>query len=108
MYYGEEIGMQNNDPKSKEEVRDPQGRIGWPLEKGRDGELPCNPGGAQYVGERAENQRESCQPGIGGQEANKTADSRSFLSDRLGTVARAFRCVYCQARRLIAARNEEG
>jgi len=38
LYYGEEIGMQNNDPKSKEEVRDPQGKIGWPTEKGRDGE----------------------------------------------------------------------
>jgi alpha-glucosidase len=37
MYYGEEIGMENNDP-SKEEVKDPIGRRGWPLEKGRDGE----------------------------------------------------------------------
>ena len=38
MYYGEEIGMENNNPKSKDEVRDPIGRRGWPLEKGRDGE----------------------------------------------------------------------
>jgi alpha-glucosidase len=38
MYYGEEIGMENNDPKSKDEVKDPIGRRGWPLEKGRDGE----------------------------------------------------------------------
>jgi len=38
LYYGEEIGMQNNDPKSREDVRDPQGKIGWPTEKGRDGE----------------------------------------------------------------------
>ncbi len=38
MYYGEEIGMQNNDPKRKEDVKDPIGRIGWPREKGRDGE----------------------------------------------------------------------
>ena len=38
LYYGEEIGMQNNDPKRKEDVRDPQGKIGWPTEKGRDGE----------------------------------------------------------------------
>jgi alpha-glucosidase len=38
MYYGEEIGMENNDPKSKDEVRDPIGKLGWPLEKGRDGE----------------------------------------------------------------------
>ena len=38
LYYGEEIGMQNNDPKNKEDVRDPQGKIGWPTEKGRDGE----------------------------------------------------------------------
>jgi alpha-glucosidase len=38
MYYGEEIGMENNDPKRKEDVRDPIGRTGWPEEKGRDGE----------------------------------------------------------------------
>lgn len=38
LYYGEEIGMQNNDPKTKEDVHDPQGKIGWPTEKGRDGE----------------------------------------------------------------------
>ena len=38
MYYGEEIGMENNDPKSKDDVKDPIGRRGWPDEKGRDGE----------------------------------------------------------------------
>jgi alpha-glucosidase len=38
MYYGEEIGMQNNDPKRKEDVKDPIGKLGWPKEKGRDGE----------------------------------------------------------------------
>ncbi|MFZ0736829.1 MAG: alpha-glucosidase [Candidatus Acidiferrales bacterium] len=38
MYYGEEIGMENNDPKSKEDVKDPIGKLNWPLEKGRDGE----------------------------------------------------------------------
>jgi alpha-glucosidase len=38
LYYGEEIGMENYGPNSKEEVRDPIGRRGWPLEKGRDGE----------------------------------------------------------------------
>ena len=38
MYYGEEIGMENNDPTRKEEVKDPIGRTGWPEEKGRDGE----------------------------------------------------------------------
>ena len=38
MYYGEEIGMQNNDPRRREEVKDPIGRRGWPKEKGRDGE----------------------------------------------------------------------
>jgi alpha-glucosidase len=38
MYYGEEIGMENNNPKSKEDVKDPIGKLGWPLEKGRDGE----------------------------------------------------------------------
>jgi alpha-glucosidase len=38
MYYGEEIGMKNNDPKRKEDVKDPIGKLGWPKEKGRDGE----------------------------------------------------------------------
>jgi alpha-glucosidase len=38
MYYGEEIGMENNDPTRKEDVKDPIGRMGWPQEKGRDGE----------------------------------------------------------------------
>jgi alpha-glucosidase len=38
LYYGEEIGMENYGPNSKDEVRDPIGRRGWPLEKGRDGE----------------------------------------------------------------------
>lgn len=38
MYYGEELGMENNNPKRKEDVKDPVGRIGWPKEIGRDGE----------------------------------------------------------------------
>jgi len=38
MYYGEEIGMKTTPPTSKEDVRDPIGRTGWPKEKGRDGE----------------------------------------------------------------------
>ena len=38
MYYGEEIGMRNNDPKRPEDVKDSMGRLGWPKEKGRDGE----------------------------------------------------------------------
>jgi alpha-glucosidase len=38
MYYGEEIGMQNNDPKFKKDVKDPKGKTGWPDDKGRDGE----------------------------------------------------------------------
>ncbi|MFN8655583.1 MAG: alpha-glucosidase [Candidatus Obscuribacterales bacterium] len=38
LYYGEEIGMTNRDPISKDEVQDPIGKIGWPKEKGRDGE----------------------------------------------------------------------
>ena len=38
MYYGEEIGMENNNPTRKEDVKDPIGRTGWPKEKGRDGE----------------------------------------------------------------------
>jgi alpha-glucosidase len=38
LYYGQEIGMENSDPKRKEDVRDPVGRTGWPKDKGRDGE----------------------------------------------------------------------
>ncbi|MFY9977164.1 MAG: alpha-glucosidase, partial [Candidatus Sulfotelmatobacter sp.] len=38
MYYGEEIGMENNDPTRKEDVKDPMGVTGWPKYKGRDGE----------------------------------------------------------------------
>jgi len=38
LYYGEEIGMTNNDPTRKEDVKDPIGQLGWPKEKGRDGE----------------------------------------------------------------------
>jgi alpha-glucosidase len=38
LYYGEEIGMENNDPKRREDVKDPIGQRGWPREKGRDGE----------------------------------------------------------------------
>jgi alpha-glucosidase len=38
MYYGEELGMQNNNPKRKEDVKDPEGITGWPGEIGRDGE----------------------------------------------------------------------
>jgi len=38
MYYGEEIGMTTTTPTRKEDVRDPIGVIGWPREKGRDGE----------------------------------------------------------------------
>src|SRR5207245_7235140 len=32
MYYGEEIGMTNNDQKRKEDVKDPLGRTGWTQE----------------------------------------------------------------------------
>ena len=38
LYYGEELGMQNNDPTRREDVKDPIGKLGWPNEKGRDGE----------------------------------------------------------------------
>jgi alpha-glucosidase len=38
LYYGEELGMENNDPKRKEDVKDPEGVVGWPKEIGRDGE----------------------------------------------------------------------
>ncbi|HLI61873.1 MAG TPA: alpha-glucosidase [Terriglobales bacterium] len=38
LYYGEEIGIEQNDPKFKREVKDPEGKHGWPQNKGRDGE----------------------------------------------------------------------
>jgi alpha-glucosidase len=38
MYYGDEIGMKTTPPTRIEDVRDPIGKIGWPQEKGRDGE----------------------------------------------------------------------
>jgi alpha-glucosidase len=38
MYYGEELGMENNNPKRREDVKDPIGKLGWPKEIGRDGE----------------------------------------------------------------------
>jgi alpha-glucosidase len=38
MYYGEEIGMKTTPPTRKEDVKDPVGRVGWPQDKGRDGE----------------------------------------------------------------------
>jgi alpha-glucosidase len=38
VYYGQEIGMQNRDPQTLEEVQDGNGKRGWPTNKGRDGE----------------------------------------------------------------------
>jgi alpha-glucosidase len=38
LYYGQELGMSNNDPKSVDQVKDPVGRTGWPKDIGRDGE----------------------------------------------------------------------
>jgi alpha-glucosidase len=37
-YYGDEIGMKTTPPTRKEEVKDPVGVTGWPVEKGRDGD----------------------------------------------------------------------
>lgn len=38
VYYGDEIGMKTTPPERREDVKDPIGIIGWPTEKGRDGE----------------------------------------------------------------------
>lgn len=38
MYYGDEIGMVTTPPARKQDVKDPIGILGWPLEKGRDGD----------------------------------------------------------------------
>jgi alpha-glucosidase len=37
-YYGAELGMRTTPPTRKEDVKDPVGIVGWPNEKGRDGE----------------------------------------------------------------------
>jgi alpha-glucosidase len=51
MYYGEELGMENNDPVRKEDVKDPIGIAGWPTEKGRDGErTPMQWNDSEYAG----------------------------------------------------------
>jgi len=51
MYYGEELGMENNDPVRKEDVKDPIGIAGWPNEKGRDGErTPMQWNDSPYAG----------------------------------------------------------
>jgi alpha-glucosidase len=51
MYYGEEIGMRTTDPKRIEDVHDPIGRLGWPKEKGRDGErTPMQWDSGKYAG----------------------------------------------------------
>ena len=38
LYYGEELGMPTHTPTRVEDVQDPRGKLGWPKEKGRDGE----------------------------------------------------------------------
>jgi alpha-glucosidase len=37
-YYGAEIGMRTTPPTRREDVKDPIGISGWPVQKGRDGE----------------------------------------------------------------------
>jgi alpha-glucosidase len=37
-YYGDEIGMKTTPPERKEDVKDPVGKLAWPMYKGRDGE----------------------------------------------------------------------
>ena len=37
-YYGGELGMKTTPPTRKEDVKDPVGLTGWPINKGRDGE----------------------------------------------------------------------
>lgn len=51
MYYGEELGMENNDPQRREDAQDPFGKLGWPQQKGRDGErTPMQWSGAANAG----------------------------------------------------------
>ncbi|HEY1265248.1 MAG TPA: alpha-amylase family glycosyl hydrolase [Terriglobales bacterium] len=56
MYYGEELGMRTTPPARKEDVKDPIGKIGWPKEKGRDGErTPMQWDGSKNAGFTAGN-----------------------------------------------------
>jgi len=51
MYYGEELGMTTTPPARIEDVHDPIGKIGWPKEKGRDGErTPMQWDSSPYAG----------------------------------------------------------
>ncbi len=38
LYYGQEIGMVDHVPTSKDQVQDPKGKLSWPEDKGRDAE----------------------------------------------------------------------
>ena len=38
LYYGQEIGMVDHVPTSKDQVQDPKGKLSWPKDKGRDAE----------------------------------------------------------------------
>ena len=50
-YNGAEIGMKTTPPTRKEDVKDPVGLIGWPKDKGRDGErTPMQWDDSQYAG----------------------------------------------------------
>ena len=37
LYYGEEIGLRDTPPETREDVQDPRGHVRWPEYKGRDG-----------------------------------------------------------------------
>jgi len=51
MYYGQELGMTTTPPTRKEDVKDPIGILGWPQDKGRDGErTPMQWDAAQNAG----------------------------------------------------------
>jgi alpha-glucosidase len=82
MYYGEEIGMENNDPKSKDDVRDPIGQRGWPMEKGRDGErTPMQWSNAKNAGFTEDNPWLPVAPNYKTHNvATESADSNSILN----------------------------
>jgi alpha-glucosidase len=82
MYYGEEIGMENNDPRRKEDVKDPIGVLGWPVEKGRDGErTPMQWNGSANAGFTSGKPWLPVPPSAKGHNvAAETKDSNSVLS----------------------------
>ena len=122
MYYGEELGMRTTDPARIEDVHDPIGKLGWPKEKGRDGERTPMQWDATFQGrvydgvcalaagsgERAKGQRGGGKQGSG-LDFERIQAAAGAAQDRPGAARRHVRggerrrsacvCVFAQKRR---------